>query len=131
MSKYTSLQQTARFPAYFERFQTEVHALRLNETKITNENAFNQGHLGFKGNFEWDNDQKPVLGIFADLWPMLYNSQTPKDVYLRFSHFIWFLQFLSHYLFRLEARNKLIQFYTKFWVKYHHFSADFKPKRMF
>ena len=29
----------------------------------------------------------------------------------------WFLIFLSHFLFLVEARNKSIWFYTKFWFK--------------
>ena len=41
----------------------------------------------------------------------LLNPYTAKDVYLRF--FI----FLSHFIFLIEAKNKSIWFYTKFWLK--------------
>ena len=44
------------------------------------------------------------------------NLETAKYVYLRFSSIVWFLQFLRHFLWVLEARSKLILFYTKFWV---------------
>ena len=47
-----------------------------------------------------------------------------KYVYLRFSSFVWFLQFLSHFLWVLEARSKLTQYYTKFWVNRARFFAS-------
>ena len=37
-----------------------------------------------------------------------------KYVYLRLSSILWFLQFFSCFLLALEARRKLIPFYTKF-----------------
>ena len=40
-----------------------------------------------------------------------------KYVYVRFSSIVWFLQFLSYFLWVLEVRSKLILFYTKFWVE--------------
>ena len=43
---------------FFQRFQTKVHALRINETKITIENALNQDHFRTKGNHESSNDKK-------------------------------------------------------------------------
>lgn len=38
---------------------------------------------------------------------------TTKDVYLCFSSIIWLLQFLSHLLLFIEARDKFVSFYTK------------------
>ena len=40
-----------------------------------------------------------------------------KHTYLRLSSILWFLKFLSYFLFFPEARNKLIPFYTSFSVK--------------
>ena len=76
-----------------------------------------------------------------------------KYVYMRFSSIVWFLQFLSNFLWVLQARRKLILSYTKYWVyratflastcsslvlrskrvhwNYRHFFRDFKPKSAF
>ena len=52
--------------------QTEVRVLKVSETKITTEKAFNQDHFGIEGNHETDSDEKnPILGIFADSWLIL------------------------------------------------------------
>ena len=42
-------------------------ALRLNETNITAENAFNPDHLWMKGKYE-SKKQGYFLGIFAGSW---------------------------------------------------------------
>ena len=43
MYQFAAMQQTntAKLPAFFQRFQTEMHVLKVNETKITPENAVN------------------------------------------------------------------------------------------
>ena len=73
-----------------------------------------------------------------------------KYVYLHFLSIIWFLQFLSQFLFFLKPTKKFTGFYTKFWVEpvkflvsrctslllhskpvqqnYLDFFKDFKPK---
>ena len=33
-----------------QRFQTEVHAVKVIETKVSTGNAFNRDHFGVKGN---------------------------------------------------------------------------------
>ena len=40
-----------------------MRALRVNETKITTENTFNQGNFGIEGNYESDNDGKPSFYV--------------------------------------------------------------------
>ena len=45
-------------------------------------------------------------------------------IYLRFSSIVWFLQFLSHFLWVLETRSKLSLFYTKFWLNRGRFLAS-------
>ena len=42
----------AKFPALFLRFQTEEHVLRVNKSKITIENTFNEDHLEIEGKHE-------------------------------------------------------------------------------
>ena len=71
---------------------------------------------------------------------------------IHFFSIVWFLQFLSYFLFLLEGSSKFIPFYPKFGVKrarflaskctslllcskpvqwnYQHFFKDFKPKSM-
>ena len=44
-----------------------MRVLKVSETKITTEKAFNQDHFGIEGNHDTDSDKKnPILGIFAD-----------------------------------------------------------------
>ena len=98
--------------------------------------------------FEW----KVILGIFADSWPVP-NPMTAKDVCLLFLSIFWILQFLSHFLFLLKARNLFIWFCSKFrgkqtvffaskWTilllrskpvqwNYRHFFKDFKKRSVF
>ena len=54
MYQFAAVQQTstAKLHAFFQRFKTEVGALKVNETKITTENAFNRGHFGTEDNNE-------------------------------------------------------------------------------
>ena len=62
-------QQTsaAKLPVLFQRFQTEVRVLRVNEINITTENAFNYDHFGIESNHESNNNKgNNVLGIFTD-----------------------------------------------------------------
>ena len=82
--------------------------------------------------------------VFLQIRDPCFNPYTAKGIYLLFLSFIWFLQFQSHFLLLLEAKNKLILFCTKFWVKEQifwrlnvrskpvqrncrHFFKDFKP----
>ena len=60
-----------KLPAFFQRFQTKVRSLRVNEHKITIKNAFNRDHFEIKGDHESTNDKKTCLGYFADLRPVL------------------------------------------------------------
>ena len=47
--------------AFFQRFQTEVHALRVNGTNISNENTINGDNFGTEGNHESSNDEKVLF----------------------------------------------------------------------
>ena len=62
-----------------------------------------------------------MFWVFLQICKPCFNSQTVNDIYIHFSSIIQLLQFLSHILFFLEARNKLIRFYTKFLVKRSNF----------
>ena len=53
---------------HLQEVQTEVRELKVRETKITTEKAFNKDHFGTEGNHETDSDKKnPILGIFSEL----------------------------------------------------------------
>ena len=45
-------------------------------------------------------------------------------IHYTYTSTVWFLQFLNHFPLVLEARSKLILFYTKFWIKRARFSAS-------
>ena len=66
MYEFDAAQQTstAKLPPFFQRFQTEVHPLKVNETKITSENAFNGYHFGTEGNHESSNNEKAFFLVF-------------------------------------------------------------------
>ena len=84
----------------FQRFQTEVHALRVIETKVTTRSAFNRDHFGVKGNYESDNNEKTLLWVFLQISdPYFITLRPPKNANLSFSNFNWFLQFLSYFMF--------------------------------
>ena len=55
---------TAILPTLFQRFRTKVLTLRVNETKITSENAFNGDHFKTEGNHESGKDENHVLVFF-------------------------------------------------------------------
>ena len=68
----------------FQRFQTEVHALRVIETKVTTRNDLNRDHFGVKGNYESDNNEKTLLWVFLQISdPCFLTLRPPKmQIYL-------------------------------------------------
>ena len=64
MFSVTVAQQTgtAKLLTLFQRFQTKVHTLRVNETKITGENAFIGDHLGLKVTMNQITTKIPCFG---------------------------------------------------------------------
>ena len=108
------LETRSKLPASFLRFQTEEGVLRVNKSQITGENTFNGDHFEIEGNHGSSKYEKTLFWVFLQICDQCFNPQTAKYVSLRFSSIVWFLQFLSHFLRILEARSKLILFYTKF-----------------
>ena len=47
MCQFAAVQgtSTAKLLPFFQRFQTKVHGVWVNETKISTENAFNRDHF--------------------------------------------------------------------------------------
>ena len=78
------------------------------------QNTLNWDDFEIEGNIESNNDKK-VLSLVL-LQTFSSNLQTAKYKDTRFSGIIWFSNFLSHFLLLLEARTRLIKFYTKYWV---------------
>ena len=60
--------------------------------------------------------------LFVSL--LLLAKITPKYVYLLFLSIHWSFQFLNHFLFFLESKNKFTWFCTKFWIKLANFLAS-------
>ena len=54
MYHFATAQQTstAKFPPFYQTFQTEERALRFNEAKITSKNSVNGDKFSSKGNYE-------------------------------------------------------------------------------
>ena len=77
-----------------------------------------------QGNHESSNDKRTLFWLFLQICDPCINPKTPKYVFLRFSSILWFWQFLSYFLLVLEARSKLNQLYTIFWVKRASFLAS-------
>lgn len=73
-------------------------------------------------------DDEVVFRVFL-FFLQAFNPQTAKYLYIRFSIIVWFLQFLSYFLFLLEGSNKLILFCTKFRVKRARLSTSKRSKQ--
>ena len=76
------------------------------------QNTLNWDDFEIEGNIESNNDKK-VLSLVL-LQTLSSNLQTVKYKDTRFSGIISFSDFLSHFLLLLEARTRLINFYTKY-----------------
>ena len=69
--------------------------------------------------FEWmvsmiqRNKDKTLFQVFLQIHEWFLNTQTAKDVCLRFPSIIQFLQYSSHFLLLIEVRNIFIWFYNK------------------
>ena len=87
---------------------------QINKSKITGENTFNGDDFEIEGSHESSKDEKTLFWVFLQICYPCFNPQTAKYVYLCFSSIVWFLQFLSHFLWVLEARSKLTPLCTKF-----------------
>ena len=74
--------------AFFQRFQTEVHALRVNGTNISNENAINGDNVGTEGDHESSNDEKSCFRYF-------YRFVTLRSRYKYIYIFLVFFVFCS------------------------------------
>ena len=107
----------------FLRFQIEECVLRVNKSKITGENNFNVDHFEIEIKHGSSTDEKTLFWVFLLICDQSFNSYTAKCVYVHFSSTVWCLQFLCHFLWFLEARSKLILFYTKFSVNRARFSC--------
>ena len=70
------MQQTSivKLPAFFQKVQTKVHALKVNETKITTENTFNRDQLGIEDETDEANkDEKTLLCVFSQILDPYFN----------------------------------------------------------
>ena len=80
--------------------------------------------LGLKLVMDQVKTTKLYFGYFCRFVISALTLRPGKYVYLRFSSIVWFSQLLSHFLWVLGARSKLILFYTKFWVNRARFLAS-------
>ena len=69
--------------------------------------------LEWKVSMNEKNEVKAFFQVSLQIHEWFFSPKIAKDVYLRFSSIIWFLQYSSHFLFLTEARSILISFYTK------------------
>ena len=75
MYLFAAAQQTntTKLPVYFQRFQTKVCTLTVNETKITTENAFSRDDFGTDGSQESRNDKTTLFWIFLQICDSCFN----------------------------------------------------------
>ena len=52
---------TTKLPKFFQRFQTKIRTLWVNETKITTGKGFNQGYFSTEDNQEATNNEKTLI----------------------------------------------------------------------
>ena len=62
---------TEKLPVFFQNFQKTVQWLKVNESKISTENAFNRDYFRNGANIESNDD--PILDASSNL-------QTPEDI---------------------------------------------------
>ena len=52
-----------------------MHVLGVsNDTKITNESAFNRAHFGTEGNHESSNVEKNLFSVFLQIFDLCFNT---------------------------------------------------------
>ena len=75
MFSVTVAQQTgtAKLLTLFQRFQTKVHTLRVNETKITGENAFIGDHFRTEGNHESNYNENTLFWVYFQIFDPSFN----------------------------------------------------------
>ena len=64
---------TAILPTLFQRFRTKVLTLRVNETKITSENAFNGDHFKTEGNQESGHNKNTLFWVYFQIFDPCFN----------------------------------------------------------
>ena len=76
-----------KLPAFFWRFQTEEHVLRV-KSKITGENTFNGDDFEIEGSHESSKDEKTLFWVFLQICDQCFSPYTAKYVYLHFSSLV-------------------------------------------
>ena len=59
--------------AFFLRFQTEEHVVRVNKSEITGRNTLNGDHFEIKGNHELNRDQETLFLVFLQICDQCFN----------------------------------------------------------
>ena len=90
------------FPLLLEA-RNKIIWLYTKETKITNENPFNQDLFWIDITMNQIVIQKLLFRVFLQICDSSFNHYTPKDIYLRFSSITWLSQILS--LFSISSRS--------------------------
>ena len=113
MYQLAAAQQTTtmKLLACFWAFETKKCTLRVNKNEITSENAFNGDFIEIEDKHE--QTKKLVFSCFCTSVTRALNTYTFKNVYLSFLSFVWFLQFLSNFLWLQEAKSQLTHFRTE------------------
>ena len=83
MYQFAAAQQksTVKLPAFFQRFQTEERVLRVNESKITDENIFNGGYFETESKDESNNDEKIWFWVFLQICDPCFPLR-PQNMYI-------------------------------------------------
>ena len=95
MYQFAAAQQTStvKLPAFFLRFQTKERILRVNESEITGENAFNRDLFETEDNHESIKDEKTWLQVFLQISYPYFNPQTAKTYIYIFGALLGFCNF--------------------------------------
>ena len=74
-----------KLPSFFGGFQSNS---TFYKSKITRENIFNGYDFDIESNYDTVKDKNLVLGISADLLPVLYPLDREISVFMLFMHFL-------------------------------------------
>ena len=74
-TSFAAVQQTStlNLPAFFLRFQTEERILRVNKSKITDENPFNGDHFEIEDNHGSIKDEKALFWVVFQICDQCFN----------------------------------------------------------
>ena len=144
MDQFAAEQQTnpAKLQRFLQLFQTKERTIRVNQAKVTSENAFHGYHFGIEGNYECSKNVKTLFWVFQQIFDTCFNHLIEKFYIYVSQAFFGFSNFQGISCCFQKLKVKLFHSTLHFEQKetellasqiqqtYQHLIKDFKPKKM-